>query len=235
MQPLHLPERLRPVLSVWRLDLDLRAAPHPRDWAALDAHEQQRALRLRRADDRLRFVATRAALRRLLAAAMGLAPVALRFVAGPHGKPRLHAAPATAPLFNVAHAGAHALLALGDARAMQGVGVDLERRDAVADWTELAPVLLSPEERAATEPLPLAETWVVKEAVLKAAGLGIGQHLMDCSVHREAAGHAYRLSVPAGWPAIAAWPLPAPPGWVAAVACQGLSMPQPLTVLQDAA
>jgi len=232
MQRLSLPEPLQHKVQVHLLTLDLQAPLADADWQLLDDGERRRAQAFWRHADRLRFAATRAALRRLLGQACGRDPRSLCFEAGPHGKPQLQGAGVATPAFNVAHAGRHALLALGHVDCL---GVDIECCDAVADWTELAPQLLSPRERL-QDPLArptLPATWATKEAVLKAVGLGIGEHLGACSV-LAAPAHAaspYELELPPHWPALSAWPLPVPHGHVAALAAS----PSFPLMLQDAA
>ncbi|MDD5349218.1 MAG: 4'-phosphopantetheinyl transferase superfamily protein, partial [Chthoniobacteraceae bacterium] len=61
------------------------------------------------------------------------------------------------------------------------VGIDLESADAVADWRTHAPAVCSSREIRILSALPEAERnaaflrlWTRKEAVLKAAGLGLG-------------------------------------------------------------
>lgn len=222
MQPLHLPESLAADTGVWRLDLDLTAPPADADWGLLDAEEGARALRLRRHADRVRFVATRAALRRLLAERLGCAPRALRFETGPHGKPRLRRGRAGQPAldFNVSHAGGFALIALSRRGA---VGIDIERCNPDLDTARLEPQVLSPLERrmeACRRP-DFFECWVVKEAVLKALGLGIAEHLGQLSVLNPGQGDGRRYGLRhacLGWPSVSAWRLEAPPGYVAALA-----------------
>lgn len=112
------------------------------DWARLSEDEGVRALLLRKHEDRVRSVATRAALRRLLAAHLRQAPHALRFVSNRHGKPRL---PDEAGIdFNVSHAGGFALIALSNNGAL---GVDIECCNPEVDEVRLATPVLSPFER----------------------------------------------------------------------------------------
>lgn len=222
MQPLQVPESLAADIGVWRLDLDLAAPLARADWEVLAEEEGARALRLRRHEDRVRFVATRAALRRLLADRLGCVPQALRFEAGPHGKPRLKDERAGEPVidFNVSHAGGFALIALSRRGA---VGVDIERCNPDLDTASLEPQVLSPLEQRleASRRLDFFECWVVKEAVLKALGLGIAEHLKQLSVLKPGQddGHRYGLRhACAEWPSVGAWRLKAPPGYAAALA-----------------
>src|SRR5688500_8796478 len=110
MQRLPLPETIPPGVEVWRLRLNLQMPIQAQDLSLLSREEHLRALRFRRHEDRVRAVATRAALRRLLAMRMRRSPESLCFAVNPHGKPRLDGE--TGLEFNVSHAGCYALIAL---------------------------------------------------------------------------------------------------------------------------
>lgn len=218
MQRLWLAETLPAGLTVWQLSLDLEAPVADEDYRLLSQAEWQRACRLRHHADVVRAVATRAALRRLLSAQTGIAPEKLVFSENAYGKPLLKSAHGLA--FNVSHAGGYALIALA---ACGQVGVDIERCRPEAELASLSGLVLSPSERgyhdSGRSALPFIERWVVKEAVLKALGLGIADHLQALSVSPASAPLTiYRLeySLPTSSP-LQAWPLPAPCGYAAAL------------------
>lgn len=243
--PRQLPSPV-PQVALWQLDLE---APSSGEMATdcLSAAERAHVAALRRPADRQRFAATRTALRRLLGQALGCAPEALMLEAGPHGKPVLSMP--GAPAFNVSHAGDHAWIALTQAHPGGGeqVGVDIEWMDPALDRDTLrgmAEHCLTPRERAWLESLPpqawrhgFFTLWTAKEALLKALGVGIADHLQhvsvvpgaDGAVRRHAvlpepgqgaapmAAHAaalariqlYGLQAPAGYAAAMAWLPPA--------------------------
>ncbi len=104
----------------------------------------------------------------------------LSFTTGPAGKPSLVPARDAPPLrFNLAHGGAHLVLAVMLGR---DVGCDVEPLDAPVHGLDGAgSAWLCGAERAALatlgaheRPSRLVRLWVVKEAVAKAAGRGIG-------------------------------------------------------------
>ncbi|MGM0825191.1 MAG: 4'-phosphopantetheinyl transferase family protein [Pseudomonadota bacterium] len=212
MQRLQLAEGVPTGLEVWCLALDLNA-PVADDERLLSQAEWQRAQRLRRHADVVRAVATRAALRRLLSAHTGVAPDKLVFTHNTFGKPRLESA--NGPAFNVSHSGHVALIALAPGGA---VGVDIERCRSEAELAPLSELVLSPSEQL-DHALPFMERWVVKEAALKALGLGIAEHLQALSV-MPAPGPSgtYHLehSIPVSSP-LQAWSLAAPSGYAAAL------------------
>lgn len=213
MQRLQLAEGAPEGLEVWRLSLDLNAPVADDDDRLLSRAEWQRAQRHRCHADVVRAVATRAALRRLLSAHTGIAPEKLVFTQNAYGKPALENA--DGPIFNVSHSGHVALIALAPGGA---VGVDIERCRPEAELAPLQGLVLSPSERF-DHSLPFMERWVVKEAVLKALGLGIADHLQALSITSSLGPTgAYHLehSLPISSP-LQAWPLPAPSGYAAAL------------------
>jgi len=190
--------------------------------AILSPDEIRRAGRLARAVDARRFLAGRERTRRALGEFLGVAPERIVFGYGPHGKPEV--LPPSAPVsFSLAHAGAHLLLAI--ARAGR-VGVDLEARDAAPDAEALAERALAPSEQDELSARPAFEKalyflarWTAKEALLKAAGVGLSRDPARFALERDAAG----ALVGRGEPAIAglrAWPVDAGPGFVAALATE---------------
>ncbi|ADP15914.1 4'-phosphopantetheinyl transferase superfamily protein 2 [Achromobacter xylosoxidans A8] len=223
MQPRQLSDLLPAGIQVFQLALDLAAPLADSDQALLSREEAERALRFHRHGDKVRFVSARAALRRLLSARLNCYPGRLRFAANKHGKPRLDVACSAdpAPYFNVSHAGGFALIALSDSVP---VGVDIERRDPHCDVASLSRLVLSTHELESPEErrLDFFDCWTAKEAVLKALGLGVAEHLQRLSVFGPgpAGGSCYalhrenlegpnvdvlRLDSPSGYAAALAW------------------------------
>lgn len=167
-------------VHVWRGVLG--AAPS--DPAAPD--EAARARAMGSARRRREFLACRGALRRVLAALLGVEPLAVPIVEGPHGKPALGPVPGRepdpdpatglAPLgFNLSHSGERFLIAAARGCAP---GVDVERIRPRADLERLGRRFFSPAERralaAAADPaLAFHRLWARKEAVIKADGRGV--------------------------------------------------------------
>lgn len=148
------------------------ATPRAVDPALLDAATRRRVVALRRAADRERC-ATAARLGDLLVAVHGGATAWVERTGG--RAPRVHGADPGLHL-SVAHAGDHVAVAIG---ACGPVGVDVEPRTAAVDAAALAAALTPAERRAlgdlprARRPATLLRQWVRKEAVLKAAGVGL--------------------------------------------------------------
>ena len=164
-------------VHVWRVDLGPAIAV-PAESGVLSGEERARAGRFQRPADCARSLAARASLRELLSRYVGAAPAALRFTAGPHGKPELEQGVAAgAPRFNLAHSGRLVLLAF----AACDVGVDVEQLRDDVEIEGLARRFFAPEEIAAihraTRGVRQVETffriWTRKEAFLKAMGTGL--------------------------------------------------------------
>lgn len=205
-------------IEVWRLEVDFKAVIRDSEWVLLSKDEQVRALRYRKHEDQVRSIAARAALRRLLAARVGQAPHQLHFFTNPHGKPYLWGN--TGLEFNVTHAGRFVLIALS---RNGGVGVDIEYCDPRVEAGSLSMQVFSPRERELGVPTSGAffKHWVAKEAVLKALGLGITEHLQAISVLPGENG-CYRLCHDRPeWEGLQAWSLDAPDEYAAALAWVG--------------
>ena len=145
----------------------------------LDAHERDRLGRLRRADDRARYLAAHALARLVLARHVaggdGGGAAALVFertcrCGAPHGRPVLPGGPG----FSLTHSGRLVGVAV---RPDGPVGLDVEQVRDVADLSALAEHVRSPAERAraadAVDAPAFFRTWTRKEALLKATGEGL--------------------------------------------------------------
>jgi len=205
-----------PGVDVWRLELDLEAPLTDADWSTLGADERDRALKFLRQEDRVRYAATRSALRRLLSQIVAREPEQLCFVTNDFGKPSLQTKERVE--FNVSHSGRYSIIAISTDSA---VGIDIEQCSQDLDVTGLAPQVLSSNE------LPLikdktafVKRWVLKESILKALGLGISDHLQTISAERaDALNGPYTAHHPTlDVSAVRACALPAPSGYFAALA-----------------
>jgi 4'-phosphopantetheinyl transferase len=181
-------------IKLWLVDVDQKSAALVSDMTPLSGDEIDRANRFLRAEDRARFMLTRAALRRLLAEETGASPETLAFTLGPFGKPAL--AGAEALHFSVSHSGALALIGMSSNRL---IGVDIELMRENIDELALAQSFFCADEHRFLEGLKGAaqleafyRIWTCKEAVLKAFGVGITAHLKDFQVELAPAGPSIR-------------------------------------------
>lgn len=159
-------------VHVWRGSLNA-------DPSGVSPEEEALARRMRSARRRREFLVCRGALRRILAGALGIEPLAVPILEGAHGKPALaprggRSAPGLLG-FNVSHAGERFVVAV--AGGMEP-GVDIERVRARRNLSGLARRFFSPAEQealaAASDPLrAFYRVWTRKEAVIKADGRGV--------------------------------------------------------------
>jgi 4'-phosphopantetheinyl transferase len=195
-------------VDVWRADLDAAGG----DVAELlSEDERERVGRFVRVEDASRWARAHGILRALLGRYLDADPRALRFVAGPHGKPALADPQGGGELrFNLSHSAGVALCAVARGREV-GVDVELPRRP--LDAGALARRAFGEDEARRLEALDPAERdrellrlWTRHEALLKCEGTGI----------------ARALPLGAGRPAPWVVELPAPdPGAAAALALDG--------------
>jgi 4'-phosphopantetheinyl transferase len=170
-----------------------------------------------------------ALLRHLLRPVLGTAASAAVLLRGAHGRPEL-APPHDALRFSLSHCGPWLLFAV--ATGVQP-GVDLEALAPRPNALRIAERYFDPDEAAELRALPEAQrqarfyrAWTAREAVLKATGRGLafGLHRLRIGV---GAGDAPQLLAiegdqPAAWQLRA---LPAPAGFVAALAWRGAPRP----------
>jgi 4'-phosphopantetheinyl transferase len=128
------------------------------------------------------FLVGRLLVRRWLASLTGHAPGTWHFVEGTRGRPEI-ASPATTLRFNLAHSGGVVACIISESRE---AGVDVEDLSRRVVEQGLWHRFCAPSEIADIEAQPLEERqrrfltyWTLKEAYLKAIGLGIGVHLAD--------------------------------------------------------
>ena len=185
----------------------------------LTPDERVRRDRYVREEDRHAFVVTRALVRAVLSQHGPSAPDAWRFVTNAHGCPSVVDTQAGAPRleFNVSHTGG--LVALAVARGHR-LGVDVEDARRVVR-EDIAGRFFAPAEVADLRRLPVADQprvffdyWTLKEAYIKARGMGLAIPLGDFAfVLRPPAPPTIRFvpgfaDDPARWQFRQAWPTP---------------------------
>lgn len=145
----------------------------------LSAEERQRGARFLHAEDRHRFLLTRASVRTVLSRYAPVAPQDWTFTANAHGRPAIATShPHAADLcFNLSHT--RGLIVLGVCRDRE-LGVDVENLRERLPSPGIAERFFSPQESAALAALPeplrherFFAYWTLKEAYIKARGRGL--------------------------------------------------------------
>lgn len=179
--------------TVYRVPLSLTDSQLEKLYALLTAEELARAARFAVRQPRNQFVGCRAALRWVLANALGCQPQGVDLYLQQWGKPALRWSSRSlhreegqiqpdSLQFNISHSGDLGLIAL----ASSAVGIDLESQNPRVHVSSLVNMVLSPMEMQAWRALPardhseqILRLWVCKESLLKALGLGIAECLQQ--------------------------------------------------------
>lgn len=166
-------------VHVWRTSLDRPPEEVETFRRLLSADEIHRAERLVFPEHRRRFIVARGSLRSILARYLAVAPAAIRFEYGAHGKPQLDTSHELAhPLhFNLAHSGELALFAV---TGLGAIGIDVEKIRPDYPSAKIAGRYFSAGEIEALGKLAPQEyagaffrCWTRKEAFIKATGRGL--------------------------------------------------------------
>jgi 4'-phosphopantetheinyl transferase len=183
----------------------------------LTADETARCERFWQEADRARFLIARAMVRTMLSHYVAVPPQAWRLRIETHGRPEIDNLPAGAPdlRFNLSHTDGLVACAVTVGRDV-GVDVEYVHRPLTHDVAER---FFSAQEAADLRALPKDEQplvffdyWTLKEAYIKARGLGLTLPLGQFTFHRFA-GHAPRISFapelhddPRSWQFAQFWP-----------------------------
>jgi 4'-phosphopantetheinyl transferase len=166
-------------VHVWLTWTDAVApADSARCLALLSPEERARHDRFHFERDRHVYRVAHALLRTTLSRYAPVAPAEWCFVTTPHGRPELVSATDKPPLrFNISHT--HGLVACAVTLA-RDLGVDVEAADRADDPLDTVEHYFAPAEIAALRQLPPADQrarfftlWTLKEAYIKARGLGL--------------------------------------------------------------
>jgi len=194
----------------------------------LSAGEAERAEGIRTARDRSRFVTSRLWLRRLLADRLAVSPEVIVYGASVLGKPELVSPPRSDLQFSLSRSGVWCVCAIAAARP---VGVDVEECAGRPDLGRTERRFFSDGERASLAGLSGADRlrgfyriWARKEAVLKAAGVGLAGEWAALDTTKDVVTFA-----DGSWPLPSAavsgsWSvrdLPMEPGYAAAISLRG--------------
>ncbi len=159
------------------------------------AHRDRHALAL--------AVRSRAELRWMLSREIGLPPHKVPITCDAHGKPRCLHPEAVDLDFSVSRTGECAIIALGEAN---GVGVDVEEVIDEEPSDENLEIVFDQEEFDQWAALPrehrrraFTQAWTIKEAALKASGMGLDGDTHEMRVCFDHAGNAVPLLPSSRW------------------------------------
>jgi len=188
---------------VWRIPLEVHAAPAREFSDLLTAAEQARAARFVRDEDRCRFQIARVATRRILGKYLDMPPARVGIDPDGRGKPQLDVGilPAGRRMnFNVSHSGDWILAAF--AREFP-LGIDIESLRRAGATEDLVEYLMSDGERRAFNALPqdkradaFLKCWTSKEAFLKGVGVGLSAALRSIEVSVDPDQPAQLMAAP---------------------------------------
>lgn len=144
----------------------------------IDENENHKANRFLKVSDRQRYVMAHGILRMVLASQLGARPESLSFRIAEFGKPFL-VRPYDYLKFNLSHSGRHIAIVT----AAREVGVDIEEIAADFDYVQIARRFFVEEEQnyvlacddEECRRVRFNTLWVRKEALLKAAGIGLSR------------------------------------------------------------
>jgi 4'-phosphopantetheinyl transferase len=170
-------------VHVWLMQVDTPPPALLADWRqCLDASERARADRFYFERDRIIYTAAHWLQRSALTEAGGLPMKAWRFVAGPHGKPRLDPALGRDALsFNLSHT--KGLVACAITGGTE-IGIDVELMEPRRSGLDVADHFFSAAEIALLRAMPPARQtrtffrlWTLKETLIKTTGEGLQRAL----------------------------------------------------------
>ena len=207
---------------MWEVAASTSAAERDVGVGVLSPDERIRADRYHFDKDRDLFVSCRAALRRVLGRRMGQTPADVPLETDAFGKPRVEGVDFH---FNVSHAGTRGLVVISRCP----VGIDLETLRRIEDAEAIAKRFFTSEEQAAIFRDDDRERigrrflmcWTLKEAYLKARGVGLSGSLTDFSVDIDSDPPRVLWAAGAWSDDEAEWSLgfvPTPNGYLGAVA-----------------
>lgn len=161
--------------------------------AVLNPEEAARRDRFHFEKHRHQFLVARALVRSTLSLYHpDIQPAEWQFAANAYGRPRIAGAGAGTLDFNLSHTDGRIVLAVCRS---QSPGVDIERLDRLETVADIAVRFFAETETLALSALPLSaqrrrffDLWTLKEAYIKARGMGLSIPLKDFSIHFPAKG-----------------------------------------------
>jgi 4'-phosphopantetheinyl transferase len=160
---------------VWRIDISQNLKRLEQFEALLTPEETLRAGRYKQQKDTYRFIISRGAQRIILGRYLQIAPAELEFILGDNKKPYLLGSGGEVLHYNLSHSGNWIVLAV----AQSPVGADVEFVNPAFPFHDILEDNFSRGEAdyIGTSTESFFTLWTRKEAILKATGQGLGDHL----------------------------------------------------------
>ncbi len=162
-------------VHVWRINISQKLKHLEQFEALLTPEETLRADKYKQQKDTYRFIVSRGAQRIVLGKYLNTPPAQLQFELGDNKKPHLVGMDGNKVHYNLSHSGDWVVLAI----AQLPVGADVEFVDPLFPFQDILEDNFSEEEvnYIGTSPERFFTLWTRKEAILKATGQGLGDHL----------------------------------------------------------
>ena len=177
------------VPTVWLTDVEsISDNSFDQLYSYLSLAEQLRSDRFRFHGDRRRFILGRGLLRKLLSSFLSISPNKIPLHTDKIGKPYLKDNE-EGWTFNISHAGEFVMLAMRKDPSFRRLGVDIEAIRWVEDMHAISQLYFSEDEASAVEnqaqPDLFFQLWTKREALLKAAGMGLNEHMRTIGLGQE--------------------------------------------------
>ncbi|MGP4971770.1 4'-phosphopantetheinyl transferase family protein [Psychrobacter aquimaris] len=177
-------------IKAYVLHLDLFAPIPNEHWQNLNINERNRAEKFLLHADKVRFVITRSILKQLLSDFIGTTINEITFKENKFGKPSLVNSNFNKDFlqFNISHSGNKALIGFSNEDL---IGVDIQQVIEFENHKELLDSYIYSNEELTrihsnrAEKIDLCKTWIMKEAVVKAAGCGLSCDITSFSIIRD--------------------------------------------------
>lgn len=188
-------------VHVWCASLDQEKSQFQQLAKTLSPDEHLRANRFRLEQHRQRFIVGRGVLRTILSQYLNVEPSQIQFCYGQYGKPALVSASFSKMLnFNLSHSGGMALYAFTRDRQ---IGIDIETVRPFSEVEQIAERFFSNREYQELCKFPSSQQhtaffryWTLKEAYVKATGLGLSLPLNQFEVSVTPGGGITLLKTP---------------------------------------
>lgn len=174
-------------LHVWQSDINITKIQAGRIYSILSKKEKARASRFKFEEHRLKFIAARATLRKILSHYLSIDPNAISFTENKYGKPGLKdEINKSSIFFNISHSHNMALFAISNE---ENIGIDIEAVNRKIDFDEISKRFFSDRENEHIQALPISQKsidfykiWTAKEAFIKAIGQGLSFPLKEFEI-----------------------------------------------------